>query len=124
MKLVAIASSLHKWLALIVGVQMLFWVSSGLFFAIYPIERVRSEHRIAEAHAEAPLPERAPSELEEFLPEAPSRLTYERTSAGEPVAVAEFHERRPILINLDDWRIASPISAEAAEQIARAYVAG
>lgn len=124
MKLVAIASSLHKWLALIVGVQMLFWVGSGLFFAIYPIERVRSEHRIAETHMPAPLPERAPSELDEFLPEAPSRLSYERTSAGEAVAVAEFHERRPILINLDDWRIASPISAEAAEQIARAYVAG
>jgi len=124
MKLAALASSLHKWLALIVGVQMLFWVGSGLFFAVYPIERVRSEHRVAEAHSEAPLPERAPSELSALLPEAPSRLTYERTSAGEAVAVAEFHERRPILINLDDWRVESPISADAAEQIARAYIAG
>ncbi len=124
MKVAPLASSIHKWLALIVGVQMLFWVGSGLFFAIYPIEQVRSEHRIAEMHSAAPLPERAPSELAALLPEAPSRLVYERTSAGGAVAVAEFHERRPILINLDDWRVASPISAEAAEQIARAYIAG
>jgi len=124
MKIAPLASSIHKWLALVVGVQMLFWVGSGLFFAIYPIEQVRSEHRIAETYTAAPLPERAPSELAQFLPEAPSRLVYERTSAGEAVAVAEFHERRPILINLDDWRVASPISAEAAEQIALAYIAG
>lgn len=124
MKVAPLASSIHKWLALIVGVQMLFWVGSGLFFAIYPIEEVRSEHRIAEMHTAAPLPDRAPSELAALLPEAPSRLVYERTSAGEAVAVAEFHERRPILINLDDWRVASPISAEAAEQIARAYITG
>ncbi|PZO52053.1 MAG: hypothetical protein DCF16_10210 [Alphaproteobacteria bacterium] len=124
MKVAPLASSIHKWLALIVGVQMLFWVGSGLFFAIYPIEEVRSEHRIAEMHTTAPLPERAPSELAALLPEAPSRLVYESTSAGEAVAVAEFHARRPILINLDDWRVASPISAEAAEQIARAYITG
>ena len=48
------ASAIHKWLALIIGVQMLVWVASGLFFAVYPIERVRSEHRIAE-HADVGL---------------------------------------------------------------------
>jgi hypothetical protein len=48
MKLAAAASWLHKWLALIIGVQILFWFASGLFFALYPIERVRSEHRIAD----------------------------------------------------------------------------
>jgi len=125
MKIAAAASWLHKWLALIVGVQMLFWVGSGLFFAVFPIERVRSEHRIAEAHAAAPqLAERAPSEMAQFLPEAPTRITYEQTSDGHAVAVAEFHERRPILIDLNDWRVASPLSADAAEQIARAYIAG
>ncbi len=124
MKLAALASSIHKWLALIVGVQMLFWVGSGLFFAIYPIEQVRSEHRIAHQHATlAPMPDRAPSEMSALLPEAPTRVSYERTSAGEAVAVAEFAERRPIMIDLNDWEVVSPLSAEAAAQIASAYVA-
>jgi len=59
-----------------------------------------------------------------LLPEPPTRLTYETTAAGEPVAVAEFAARRPILIDLNDWRVASPLSAEAAAQIAQTYVAG
>ncbi len=121
MKLQALASNFHKWLALIVGVQILFWVASGLFFTLFPIERVRSEHRIAEAHA-APLV--AMRDVSALLPAAPTRVTYERDAVGDAVAVAEFHERRPILIDLEDWRVASPLSADAAAQIAQAYTTG
>lgn len=126
MKLAAAASWLHKWLALIIGVQVLFWFASGLFFAIYPIERVRSEHRIAEQPAASLTVQslRTPADVGALLPEAPTRLTYERTPAGEEVAVAEFAERRPILIDLNDWRVASPLSAEAATLIAQTYIAG
>ncbi|MEZ5971096.1 MAG: hypothetical protein R3C31_04760 [Hyphomonadaceae bacterium] len=121
MKLQALASWTHKWLALIVGVQILFWFGSGLFFAAFPIERVRSEHRIVQHEAaalNAPLQDVTP-----LLPEAPTRVTYERDPQGDAVAVAEFGQRRPILIDLDDWRVVSPLSAEAAEQIAQAYIA-
>lgn len=122
MKLQAIASWTHKWLGLIVGVQVLFWFGSGLFFATFPIERVRSEHRIAE-HEVVAL--RAPlQDVRPLLPEAPTRVTYERDVLGDPVAVAEFAERRPILIDLNDWSVASPLTADAAAQIARAYVTG
>lgn len=122
MKLQAIASWTHKWLALIVGVQVLFWIGSGFFFTLFPIERVRSEHRIAHEHA-APL--HAPiADVSALLPEVPMRVTYERDAAGDAVAVAEFPERRPILIDLEDWRVASPLGADAAAQIARAYTTG
>jgi len=121
MKVQALASWTHKWLALIVGVQVLFWVGSGLFFAIFPIAQVRSEHRIAE---QAPTALSAPlQDVSELLPEAPTRVTYERDALGEPVAVAEFAERRPLLIDLRNWRVASPLSADAAAQIAQAHVA-
>lgn len=125
MNIARLASSIHKWLALIVGVQILFWIASGAFFAIFPIEQVRSEHRIAEHAHGAPDPAamRAPNEVAALLPEAPMRLTYENDVTGHPVAVAEFHERRPILIDLSDWRVASPLSAEAARAIAEVYVA-
>lgn len=121
MKPQTLASAAHKWLALIVGVQILFWIASGFFFTLFPIERVRSEHRVAEAHA-APLG--AVRDVSALLPEAPARVTYERNAAGEAVAVAEFHERRPVLIDLEDWRVASPLTADAAAQIAQAYTSG
>ncbi|MBV7256062.1 PepSY domain-containing protein [Pacificimonas sp. WHA3] len=58
MKLHPAVSKLHKWLALIVGVQMMLWMLSGLFMTVFPIENVRGEHLIREAtrmQLEAPL---------------------------------------------------------------------
>lgn len=39
---------LHKWIGLIVAVQIAFWVIGGLVMVALPIERVRGEHRLAE----------------------------------------------------------------------------
>ena len=38
---------LHKWLALVVGLQVLAWVGGGLLMTALPIERVRGEHKVA-----------------------------------------------------------------------------
>ncbi len=46
-----LVSRLHRLLALVIGVQVLFWTASGLFFTLYPIEVVRGEHLIARAEA-------------------------------------------------------------------------
>lgn len=126
MKLAAIASWTHKWLALIVGVQVVLWIVSGLFFAIYPIERVRSEHRMAVVET-ASLDAgamRSLADIAALLPEAPIKLTYERDALGRAVAVAEFAQRRPILIDAEAGRVLSPLDAAAAAQIARAAIAG
>lgn len=40
---------LHKWIGLIVAAQICFWVIGGLVMVALPIERVRGEHRLAEA---------------------------------------------------------------------------
>ena len=38
----------HKWLALIVGIQIILWVTGGVVMSVIPIETVRGEHNIAE----------------------------------------------------------------------------
>src|SRR5829696_1212642 len=43
-----LSTQIHKWLALIVGLQVLGWVLGGLVMTAIPIERVRSEQHIAE----------------------------------------------------------------------------
>jgi hypothetical protein len=40
------APRLHKWIALVVGVQLLAWSVSGLFMTVVPISQVRGEHNI------------------------------------------------------------------------------
>lgn len=125
MRLLAVASWIHKWLALIVGVQILFWFVSGLFFAIYPIQRVRSEHRIAEQVA-GPLSAaelRSPADIAPLLTEPPTKLTYGRDALGRPVAIAEFAEGRPALIDLSALHVLSPLTADEAAAIAQAHIA-
>ncbi len=45
--MVRLSTQIHKWLALIVGLQVLGWVLGGLVMTAIPIERVRSEHHAA-----------------------------------------------------------------------------
>lgn len=47
MKLLRLSTQLHKWIALVVGIQVLFWVAGGLVMTAIPIEKVRSEHHLA-----------------------------------------------------------------------------
>jgi uncharacterized iron-regulated membrane protein len=42
---------LHKWVGLVVAIQIAFWVIGGLVMVALPIERVRGEHRLAEPPA-------------------------------------------------------------------------
>lgn len=48
MQVLRLSTQLHKWIALVVGLQVLFWVAGGVVMTAIPIERVRSEHRLAE----------------------------------------------------------------------------
>lgn len=49
------STQIHKWLALVVGLQVLGWVLGGLVMTSIPIERVRSEHHVARFRPD-PLP--------------------------------------------------------------------
>ena len=53
---------IHRWLGLLIGIQVLFWMASGLYFALVPIESVRGEHLTTEPVA------LAATELQALLP--------------------------------------------------------
>lgn len=122
MGIARVASSVHKWLALLVGVQILFWIGSGLFFTLYPIEKVRSEHLIREvprqeigAGAFARL-----GELRDAAGRAPLKVTVERRESGD-VAIAEFADG-PALFEAMTLGKLSPLSAEDAKRVAAAHI--
>lgn len=123
MKLARIASWVHKWLALLLGVQILFWVVSGLFFTLYPIEKVRSEHLIRATPPQtidtANLPSLAG--LRGPQGELPTRLSVERRASGQ-VILAEFAEAAPALFDASTLQRLSPLTGEQASAIARAHV--
>ncbi|HST37640.1 MAG TPA: PepSY domain-containing protein [Allosphingosinicella sp.] len=115
-------AKIHKWLALVMALQILFWFASGLFFAAFPIERVRSEHAIA-AQASAPVAlDQASAGLQRLFAAgvAPGEKVELRTLLGQPVALITPREGRPRLYDLAAGRPLSPIPMTFAARIAEA----
>ena len=113
-----IAGKVHKWLALLMAIQILFWFVSGLFFAIAPIEQVRSEHMKAAA-APSPIPIAVAAEgLQRIAGAVPGDRIEIRTMLARPVALVSPHEGRPRLYDLTSGRQISPIPAPLAVRIA------
>ena len=119
-------AKVHKWLALVMAIQILFWFVSGLFFAAFPIERVRSEHAIA-VQPPAPVDLAAASSGLARLAAArvaPGEKVELRVLLGHPVALVSGRTGRPRLYDLASGRLASPIPMTTALMIAERDHAG
>ncbi len=116
-----ISAKIHKWLALLMAVQILFWFVSGLFFAVFPIERVRSEHVIA---GQPPRPVPFDVAADGLLRLGSAGVTGDRveirTLLDRPVALIARDGERPALYDLASARLISPLSLAAAARIAEA----
>jgi hypothetical protein len=118
-------AKIHRWLALLMAIQILFWFASGLFFAAFPIERVRSEHAVAESTA-APVP--FGTAADGLLRLGSAGVTGDRieirTLLGRPVALVAAGPSPPRLYDLATGERLSPLPMEAAARIAEADHAG
>lgn len=125
MNLARLASFVHKWLALLVGVQIVFWVVSGFVFTIIPIEQIRSEHLIRPAETVQTLAvsnTAALAQIRDAQGRAPVKLTIETRPVIGEVIIAEFADGAPALLDASTLRQMSPLDADTATAIARAHV--
>lgn len=121
-----LSSKIHKWLALLMVIQVLFWFVSGLFFALVPIERVRSEHTIAKAApVEIPLAAAAAGlQRIQAAGGAGGEKIELRSVLGKPVALVSRGEGRPRLYDLGSGQRLSPLPQPVAIAIAERDQAG
>lgn len=123
MSLARLASFVHKWLALLVGIQIVFWVVSGLFFTLIPIQQIRSENLIRPARAQT-IDSTTLASLASVRGNQgalPTKLTIERRPIGQ-VVVAEFADQPPMLFDAATLQRLSPLDAAQASAVARAHV--
>lgn len=108
------------------AIQILFWFVSGLFFALAPIETVRSEHRIATQPPVALDPSVLGDNLAAIDTTDVGRpVSIEiRTLLDRPVAEFSYADDRPTLFDLSTRRQISPISAQTARRLAEDHLAG
>jgi len=125
MRLPVIVSFLHKWIGLIIGIQIVLWVSGGVIMSWFPIQQVRGEHNVAE---QEPAPLAAGSE---YLPigEALGRAGIAEASQ---VTLRPWLDRNVYEVRSDGTHLLdaatgerlSPLSEERARAVALADYAG
>ncbi|MCW3837286.1 PepSY domain-containing protein [Sphingomonas canadensis] len=114
------ASRLHRWLALVIGVQLLLWFSSGLVMSLLPIDRVRGEH-LVDREAAAALPASARYVSPQAIiaaSDGPVRALRHRMLLGRPVVETETGSGALQLYDGATGVRLPPIDARQAEAIA------
>jgi hypothetical protein len=120
-----LAGLVHRWLALLLLIPILFWFVSGLFFALAPIEVVRSEHRIAdEAAAPVAMREAALGLARVSGAIEAGQVIEIRDLLGRPVASVTGAGGPPMLFDLRSGQRVSPLPASAAARIAERDLLG
>jgi uncharacterized iron-regulated membrane protein len=116
---------LHKWIALVVGLQVLFWTAGGLVMTAIPIERVRSEHHLAKTRP-APLPLAKTLAAEEAVRRsgiASATSVQLKTTPRGPLWIVSAAEGAPRVVDaITGVRLQGMREQEAKAIAAKAYV--
>jgi uncharacterized iron-regulated membrane protein len=116
----------HRWLSVVIGVQLLLWTVSGLIFSWNPIKQVRGEHRIQDQEpldlsAFELLDSRSLLTDPNLIPADASVSEYKlRQLLDRPVLelTLQNSETSHVLVDAVSGERLSPISRELAEAIA------
>ncbi|QHL91919.1 hypothetical protein GVO57_10370 [Sphingomonas changnyeongensis] len=112
---------MHKWLALIIGFQLLLWFASGALMAWLPIGEVRGEHLVDRARAEPLTAELAridPAILARIAANGAEAITLRRVDGRLVAEVGNGDTAR--LFDLLSGQPVGPLDAAAAQRIANA----
>lgn len=115
---------LHKWAALIIGLQVLAWVAGGLVMSAIPIEEVRGEHNIAGQAVALDLDGvRAPGEIASAAGIEPSSVEL-RAWLGRTIYEFGRDGEAALIVDAVTGEALSPIGEATAIEVARADYAG
>jgi len=116
-----LASRTHKWLAIIVGAQLLLWFTSGALMSFLPIDRVHGDH-LVDRKAAASLPSAVPLVPPSIIVAAtgtPVEAVTYRLWLGRPIAEVATAKGTRLFDARTGAALASPSGAQA-EAVARA----
>lgn len=124
MKPIVFFRKFHKWLGLIIGIQVLFWAAGGFVMTFFDIEEVRGEHTMAQTAAftlNGNISITASQALQQIDFE-PESMTL-KGLLGKPVWVAQA-EGKQAIVDASTGQKLSPLDESLARQVALADFSG
>jgi uncharacterized iron-regulated membrane protein len=127
MKFSKFSSTTHKWLGLVLGIQVLLWFASGIVMTWFDIELIRSEHNISNIEPPAITFEENIVSLKSVIQNAGQGEVKNITLKylGEDLVYQiSKQEGLTLLVDARTGEKVSPISAEMAFKLAKLDFAG
>jgi uncharacterized iron-regulated membrane protein len=118
-RLPTVLTSLHKWIGVVIGIQVLFWVAGGLVMSAFPIELVRGETRAAQIEPVPIAADEFTADLREALAaHGPITALRSLRTAGHLYFEGQRRDATPLLIDARDGRLLDAIDEALAREIA------
>lgn len=121
MRLPALARKTHKWLALIIAVQAVFWMLSGLYMTAVHINIIHGDH-LVRAPRQQPIALDGLVEPTSLVPGGTRSVRLD-TQLGQPVYIVDAIPGR-MLFDARTGQMLSPLDEKAARDRAVALYAG
>jgi hypothetical protein len=121
MRLPALVRTTHKWIALIIGIQAVFWTLSGLYMTAVHIDIIHGDHLVRTLEPR-PIALSGLVDPAALVPGGTKSVRLE-TQLGNPVYVVEAIPG-PMLFDAQTGSLLSPLDEAAAKDRALAHYAG
>lgn len=119
-----IARTLHKWLGLIVGLQILIWLASGLYMVVVNIDFIHGDPLVKNMQEEVTLPGTGQLSMARVRASYPDAVQIGlRAVMGKTFYTVDTPDNR-YLLDADTGSVKSPLDEETAREIARYHFAG
>ncbi len=119
MRLPNLLTSIHKWVGVVIGIQVLLWVAGGLVMSAFPIELVRGETQAAPAAPQAIGAAEIGFDLRAALAAEPAATSVRTLRIADRLYFEiQRPESAPLLIEARDGRIVAAVDESMAREAA------
>ncbi len=113
-----LARSLHKWLGLIVGLQLAIWLVTGLYMVIVDLDFIHGDPLVKNTQQTLSLPASPQVSIDTLRQQYPTATAIDlRTVMGKPFFAVTTPKQR-YLLNPQNGAVVSPLDEKTAREIA------
>ena len=124
LKPAVIARTLHKWLGLAVGLQILIWLATGLYMVVVNIDFIHGDPLVRNMQETVVVPDTPPLSIAGLTAQYPDAIRIGlRPVMGKTFYAVTTAEKR-YLVDPESGAITSPLGEETAREIAQYHFAG
>ena len=124
LKPAVIARTLHKWLGLVVGLQILIWLATGLYMVVVDIDFIHGDPLVKNMQEMVTVPDTGLLSIASLRKQYPDAIQIGLRPVMDKTFYTVVTADKRYLLDTETGAIKSPLNAETASEIANYHFAG